>query len=192
MRRIIIFVVIGIIVVFGLTRVFSKGKSKGTNKTTASSSKAVKGKSTGAIKAKTKEEITAEQGKARQEERKRLRELRRRQREEARARRRLGYHGYGNYNYGRRTGLRGLTGRMSAKTGRPSNTILYQLKAIFIVGGQNYAMIDNRNYIIGDEVMGRKIVEILSDRITIDESGQRREVKIGESVLPNLIPSNIR
>ncbi len=189
MKRIIIFVVIGIIVIFGLTRVFSKGKSKGTNRTTGSLSKAVKGKNTGAVKAKSKEETAAEQRKARQAEKKRLRELRRQQRKEAHARRLAGYlgRGSGSYNYGRRTGVRGIRGRMSAYNSRRGKTTSNQLKAIFIVGDQYYAMIEGRNYSIGDDVMGRKIVEILSDRIIVDESGQRREVKIGESVVPNLI-----
>jgi hypothetical protein len=187
MKRIIIFVVIGIVVIFGLTRVFNKGKSKGVNKTTVSSSKAVKGKTTGAIKTKTKEEIAAEQKNARRAERKRLRELKRQQRREARARRLAGYLGRGSNNYSRRTGVRGVRGRMTAFSSRRVKTTSYQLKAIFIIGDQYYAMIEGRNYSNGDDVMGRKIVEILSDRIIIDESGQRREVKIGESVLPNLI-----
>lgn len=186
MRRIIIFIVIGIVVIFGLIRVFSKGKPKGTNKTTVSS-KVVKGKTTGAIRAKTPEQIAVERQKAHQTERKRLREIRRQQRKEMLAQRRAGYYGRGNYNNGRRRGVRGIRGRISAYSSRRGKTTSYQLKAIFIIGNQYYAMIEGRNYSIGDDVMGRKIVEILSDRIIIDESGQRREVKIGESVLPDLI-----
>jgi hypothetical protein len=193
MRRIIIFIVIGIVVIFGLTRVFSKGKSKGANKATANSARAVKGKTTGAIKAKTREEIVAEQRRVKREERKRLRELRRQQRVQARARRLAGYYGGYGYNYGRRRSVRGTRrgyGYSTSRTSRRNTNALYKLSAIFIIEGRYYAMIDNLNYTVGDAIAGRKIVEILSDRIIIDESGQNREVKVGQSVSSGLSPQS--
>lgn len=189
MRRIIVFIIVAILIIFALTKVFSKGKAKTsatkrrtTSDTLAVRTKAKKGKTAGAIKAKTKEEIALEKKQARVAERARKRELRRQKRAEARARRLAGRTAYST---GR--ARRGRRGTRSTRIGRKGSVQLYQLRAIFTVENASYALIDDRQFAKSDDIMGRKIIDILNDRIIIDEFGRTREVKIGESVLPNLI-----
>lgn len=194
MRRIIIIVIAAILVVFILTRVACKKKT--VNPATR------KGKTTGEIKPKTKAQINAEKAKAKKEERARKRELRRRQREERLARRRLygygrygyGYGTYGRYGYGRsRMRRRGYAGYWAgARTGRKSSIALYKLSAIITIDDKNFAIIDGNQYSIGDVISNRKIVDIKNDRIIIDEFGKTRQVKIGESVVPNLVTPKTR
>ena len=191
MRRIIILIVVALLAIFLLSRVFCKGKTttlKG--KVMASNpTNAKKGKTTGAIKPKTKEQTALEKQQAKKAERARKRELRKRQRAERLAKRLYGY-GYGYGRYGTtRTGRRGAIGsRLGARTGRKSSNVqLYKLSTIFTVENKNFVIIDGQQYSIDDVVQGRKIINILNDRIIIDEFGRTREVKIGESVLPSLI-----
>ena len=177
MKRIIIFVVVAGLIIFALITIFSKGKGKDSNALPAK-----KGKATGEIKPKTKAEIALERKKAETLERTRKRELRRQQRATRRARL-LGGIRYGlsslRTSRGRRTSL-----GYSSRTGRTGNVQLYKLSAIFTIENENFALIDGRQVTKGDDIMGRKIVEILSDRIVINEFGRTREVKLGESVLP--------
>jgi hypothetical protein len=186
MRRIIILIVVAILAIFLLSKVFCKGKAatlKG-KVTTSSRTKAKKGKTTGEIKPKNKEQTALEKQQAKKAERARKRELRKRQRAERLAKRLYGYGRYGTT----RTGRRGAVGsRSGARTGRKSSVQLYKLSAIFTIEGKNFALIDGQNLTIGDVVQGGKIVDILNDRIIIDEFGRTRTVKIGESVLPSLI-----
>lgn len=184
MKRIVIIIVIGIVVIFALTRLFSKPKKGTATKETTVKRTKQTAKTSGQLKTKTKEELAEEKKKARVQARALKRELRKRQRAEKRAamlRSKYG-DGYQSRVKGRRRG--GTTG---ARTGRKGTVQLYQLKAIFTVENINYALIDSRQVQKGDDIMGREIVEILTDRIIIDESGRHREVRIGESVLPNLI-----
>lgn len=187
MKKIILFAVLGILVIFLGVRLLAKPKRPSGTPSVRTGSKKT-GKTTGQIKAKTAEEIAAEKRKARKEERERRKELRRRQREERRAQRMASRYGYSQ----NRLRIRGRRGGMSTARGRKSSATLYQLRAIIIIDNTNYALIDNRQVQKGDDIMGRKIVDILSDRIVIDDAGKFREIKIGEMVFPNLMTQSKR
>lgn len=182
MRKIIIIIVIIAVLAFAGTRIFFRKKTVTTTK---------QPKTAGEIKPKTKQQLEAEKRQARREERKRKRELQKRLRAERKAarlaRRQYGYYGYRRYGYGTYRGTRrGYRGSLSAASRIKKKTQLYQLTAIFIADGKYVALIDNQQYEVGDIIQGRKIVNILSDRIVIDEYGKTKEVKIGESILPSL------
>lgn len=172
MKRIIIYVVVAGLIIFVAIKVFSKGKGKASNALSAK-----KGKVTGEIKPKTKAEIALESKKAKVLERARKRELQRQQRALR------GSIKYGLSTLRTRRGRR-TSGGYSSRTGGKGNVQLYKLSAIFTIENENFALIDGRQVTKGDDIMGRKIVEILSDRIVINEFGRIREVKLGESVLP--------
>ncbi len=177
MKRIFIFVVVAGLIIFVAIKVFSKGKGKAGNALPVK-----KGKATGEIKPKTQAEIDLERKKVKSLERARKRELRRQQRVARRARF-LGGIRYGLSSLRTRRGRRTTYG-YGARTGGKGNVQLNKLSAIFTIENENFALIDGRQVKKGDDIMGRKIVEILSDRIVINEFGRTREVKLGESVLP--------
>ncbi|MEO0077348.1 MAG: hypothetical protein ABIK19_06745 [candidate division WOR-3 bacterium] len=184
MRKIIIVIVIIALLVFAGTRIFARKK-------TAASAKPAK--TAGEIKPKTKQQLEAERRQARREERRRKRELQKRLRAERKAarlaRRTYGYYGYRRrYGYGAyRQARRGYRGSLSAASRIKRKTQLYQLTAIFVANDKYIALIDNQQYKVGDIIQGRKIINILSDRVVIDEYGKTKEVKIGESILPSLV-----
>lgn len=186
----ILFVVLGILVIVMMVTVFSKPKSgpKGSARRS--------GKTAGEIKTKSKEQIAAERRKARMEERARKRELKKRLREERRAQRLANRYGYRyGYGYSTRRRVRGMSRRGTigaARTRRGGVAQIYKLRAILNVDNIKFALIDNRQYKVGDEIMGRKIVEILDDRIVVLENNVRREVKVGEIAFPNLITRSRR
>lgn len=176
MRRIILFIILGVLVVFAFTRLFSRPKPQATAGTRKKSSDTLairtrKGKTAGQIKTKTKEELREERRRAQREERARRRELRRRQRELERMRR--------------------LSRRKRRIRSRRA-TQIYVLRAIMKIDSEKYALIDSRRMGIGEEISGRRIVEIGDDRIVIEEFGRRREVRIGESILPSVLTQKRR
>ncbi|MCX7785138.1 MAG: hypothetical protein N2201_02775 [candidate division WOR-3 bacterium] len=175
MRRIILFIVLGVLVIFAFTRLFSRPKpTGGTKKKSSSDTLAVRsrrGKTAGQIKTKTKEELREEKRRAQRAERARLRELRRRQRELERMRR-----------------LSRRKRRIRSKRAKQ----IYVLRAIMKIDSEKYALIDTRRMTIGEEISGRKIVEIGDDRIVIEEFGRRREVRMGESILPSVLTQKRR
>jgi hypothetical protein len=173
MRRLILLVISGIIATSFSCKSSQTPSRQNTNRSQTS----------GKIQPRTKQQITSEQRKARKAELKRQRELKRQQRLANLARRRAGYGYYGRgYTRGRRGGYTG-----AARTRRKTTVGVYTLTGIYTVNNEKYAIIDGQTKVKGDDVSGRKILEVLSDRIILDDNGQRREVKIGESVLPNLI-----
>lgn len=171
MRRIILFIILGVLIVFASTRLFSRSKPKanvGTRKKSSSDTLAVRaqrGRTAGQIKTKTKEELREEKRRAQREERARRREIRRRQRELER--------------------LRRLSRRRRSRSKRAKQ--IYVLRAIMKIDSEKYALIDSRRMGIGEEISGRRIVEIGDDRIIIEEFGRRREVRMGESILPSVL-----
>lgn len=184
MKKIIPFIILGIVVIFGGIRLLSKPKVPAVRNPSSRSSSTA-GRTTGQIKSKSAEEIAAEKKKIKAEERARKRELRRRQREEKRAQRLASRYGYG---YTRsRSRLRSRRGVTSSARGRRSGAGYYQLRGIISIDNVNYALIDNQQYRKGDVVMGRKIDDVQSDRILINDAGKSREVKIGEACFPNLL-----
>lgn len=172
MRRIILFIILGVLIVFASTRLFSRSKPKanvGTRKKSSSDTLAVRarrGRTAGQIKTKTKEELREEKRRAQREERARRREIRRRQRELERLRR-----------------LSRRRRRIRSKRAKQ----IYVLRAIMKIDSEKYALIDSRRMGIGEEISGRRIVEIGDDRIIIEEFGRRREVRMGESILPSVL-----
>jgi hypothetical protein len=181
MSRIILFVLSGFIAI-GFSCKSSKATSAGQNIATP--------KTSGQITPKTRGQIAAEQKKARMAEIKRQRELKRQQRLADLAKRRARYYGYGYYGRNYTRGRRGSTG--GARNARKTTQGIYVLTGIYTINNENYAIIDGQTINKGDDIQGRKIVEILTDRVIIDDNGQRREVKIGESALPTLIAPSIR
>ncbi|MBS4015440.1 MAG: hypothetical protein KGZ86_03290 [Candidatus Latescibacteria bacterium] len=186
MKKNILFVILGILIIVAAVTIFSKPKAKRAVTPATRSSR----RTTGQIRQKTKEEIAEERKKTRKEARACKREIKRRERAEKRAQRMTARYGYG-YR-GRVRDRRSRRGVMSGARGRRGAATLYRLRAIFTVDNVNYALIDNRQVKKGDEIMGRQIVDILSDRIIVNESGRNKEVKIGESAFPNLITQTRR
>lgn len=152
------------------------------------------GRTAGQIKPKTKEQIAEEKRQVQLAERKRQKELRRemlrRKREERRAQQLAGRYGerwagrYGDYSSRTRRGRRASYGSSSRQR---KTSGLYQITAIFTIEGKKYALIDARYVTAGDDIMGRKVIDILDDRIIINEYGRTREVRIGESILSSPI-----
>lgn len=94
-------------------------------------------------------------------ERKRLREERERQRD-----------------------LRRLQKQRRKKPGRKKIDGMYILQAIIIGDNTFYALIDGKQYKIGDEVGGRRIVKIEFDKITLDYFGEITTARVGEPCIP--------
>jgi Sec-independent protein translocase protein TatA len=190
MKKNILFIILGVVIIIALVVIFSKPKARRITTTSRSSRR-----TTGQITPKTKEELAAEKRKARKEERLRKRELRKRQREERKAQRLARRYSYRyGYGYSSRSRTRRSTRRsyIGATRSRRGSATLYQLRAIFTVDNIKYALIDNRQVKKGDEIMGKQIVDILTNRIIVNESGKNKEVKIGESAFPNLITQTRR
>jgi len=139
------------------------GKAGRAAKSGLASARGAKGKR-GSLKGMTPEEKAMERKQAR-EEKKRLRaEIRRKRREERLAMR-----------AGR--ALRGRnTGRKSAKRGAYDP---YTLKGT-IAG--TYALVGSRRLQVGDVIAGKRLVEVGSDRIVVEQFGSRMSVRIGEPV----------
>ncbi|MEO0072371.1 MAG: hypothetical protein ABIK10_02865 [candidate division WOR-3 bacterium] len=191
MRRILIFILIGAVLVFAALKVFRKPQVKEAAKKVTSTKSS---KTSGKITPRSKEELAAETRKRKQEERARARELRRRKREEERARRAQSRYGYYDPRlYRRRTGRRGtIYGPLGGTRARRSGSGLYVLKAVLNVGDEKVALIDSREVRVNDEVMGRKIVAIYDDRIVIAVSGQTQEIRLGESLMPQTVEGRRR
>jgi len=171
MRRIVL--IVALVVVLAVAGYMLLRPRKAPDKTTtsaesgtASKSSGTRGRTTGRIKAKTKEELKAEKKQRRKEEKRRKRELRRQQREQ---RRRL------------RAAKRGKRSRK--RGGRRGQ--LYTVSAIISLGSESYALIDGRRVMVGDIVMGRRVVAILPDRLEIEAFGRMTTVRVGESLLPS-------
>jgi len=114
----------------------------------------------GTLKATTQEDRLAERKKLRAQKQQLRRELRRKRQEERLARR------------AQRT-------RSSRRNKRGSLYDSYMLKAT--MAGQ-YAMIGTRRVGRGDVVAGKKIVEIGSDRIVVEQFGTTFTVRVGEPI----------
>lgn len=188
-KAIILFIVVIVVIFVGYQLLKPKKSASALNpsqfrqRTSTTST----GKTAGQIKTKTKEEIAEEKRQAKLAERKRRQELLRKKREERRAQQlalRYSKRRYGDYLS--RT-KRGRRASYSTSSRQKRTTGLYQVTAIFKIEGKNYALIDGRYVTIGDDIMGRKVTDILDDRIIINEYGRSREVKVGESVLPTTV-----
>ncbi|MFO7675539.1 MAG: hypothetical protein R6X12_04400 [bacterium] len=126
-----------------------------------------RGRTTGRLKPKSKAELKAEKRRVRLEERKRRREAKRRERER---RRQL------------RSAQTRRGSRRSARRGKKGQ--LYVVSAIVSLGSDSYALVDGRRVTAGDVVMGRRIVEIESDRMVVEAFGRRSTVRVGQSIVP--------
>jgi len=124
-----------------------------------------KGKS-GSLKGLTPEERAAERKRQREEKTRLKRELRRKRREEAMSRR-----------------VTGTRGRKNNKSRRGSLYDVYMLKGT--IAGR-YALIGSRRLERGDVIAGKKLVEVSSDRITLEQFGSRYTIRVGEPVERNL------
>jgi hypothetical protein len=113
----------------------------------------------GSLKAQTPDEQMSDRKRLRAEKRRLRDEARRRKREEKLAQR----------------GLR----KRGRKTGRRSLYDAYTLKGT--VAGR-YALVGNRRLETGDIIAGKKLVEVGSDRIALEQFGTRFSVRIGEPV----------
>jgi hypothetical protein len=111
--------------------------------------------------------LRAEKKARRKEERRRRREEKRREREK---RRRL------------KAARQQRGSRRKSKRGRGDQS--YVVTAIVSLGNDSYALVDGRRVSEGDVVMGRRIVEIRSDRMVVDAFGRRQTVRVGESLMP--------
>lgn len=176
MRRIV--PILAIVVVLGIAGYFllrPKGASRRSSRSSSSDTSSTKtgsrsrraGRTTGRVRPKTKKELRAEKKARRKEERRRLREEKRRQREQ---RRRL------------KAARQKRGSRKKSKRGRGDQG--YVVTAIVSLGDESYALVDGRRVAEGDVVMGRRIVEIRSDRVVIDAFGRRQSVRVGESLMP--------
>ncbi|MCS7258625.1 MAG: hypothetical protein NZ601_04585 [candidate division WOR-3 bacterium] len=183
MRRFIVFILIGAVLVFAALRVFKKPSVKAAAQKVTSQKSS---KTAGKITPRSKEELAAERKKRKAEERARARELRRQKREQERARRLQSRYGYGYYGYRNpRVGRRGFRyGILGSARSRKTGSGFYVLKAILEVGNEKVALIDGREVRINEEIMGRKVTAIYDDRIIISVSGQTKEIKLGESLIP--------
>lgn len=172
MRRIVLIIVLVVAVgvaAFFLLRPRRPAGGTGTASTDTSAGRSTRrssrrARTSGRIQPRSKKELRAERKRRRKEERLRKREARRREREQRQrlreARRRHG----------------------SKRRGRKGN--LYVVRAIVSLGSESYALVDGRRVGIGDVVMGRRVVEILPDRLEIEAFGRRSSVRVGESLLP--------
>ncbi|MFO7638527.1 MAG: hypothetical protein R6X14_04370 [bacterium] len=135
--------------------------------TRTSSRRSGRSRVAGRVRPRTKAELRAERKTARRAERQRKREAKRRERERRRqlkaARSRRG---------SRRSGRRGKKGQ------------LYTVSAIVSLGSDSYALVDGRRVMVGDVIMGRRIVEIGADRVIVEAFGRRSTVRVGQSIVP--------
>ncbi len=74
--------------------------------------------------------------------------------------------------------------RQKKKKSRKKKVGMYILQAIVMVENTPYALIDGKQYKVGDEIMGRRIVKIESDKITLDYFGEITTVRVGEGCVP--------
>lgn len=116
----------------------------------------------GSLKGLTPEEIKAERKRMRDEKRRLREEIRRKKREEKLALR-------ATRGRGRRSGARR----------RGSLYDAYTLKGT--IAGR-YALVGTRRLERGDVIAGKKVIEIGSDRITLEQFGTRFSVRVGEQV----------
>lgn len=131
-----------------------------------------RGRTAGRVSPRSRAEVRAETRAARKEERHRKREARRRERERRR-----------QLRLARRDTRRSATGRRrSSRRGRRGQ--LYVVSAIVSLGDESYALVDGRRVAVGDVVMGRRIVEIRPDRVSVEAFGRRSTVRVGESIVP--------
>lgn len=80
----------------------------------------------------------------------------------------------------RRSGERTTKLSRSAREAKTRVEAGYVLEGIFVDDrGERYALIGGRKARTGDVVAGRKIQEIQTDRVSVEYSGTRYEVKIG-------------
>jgi len=49
-------------------------------------------------------------------------------------------------------------------------------------GGQRLAVIEGRQYKAGDEVRGRRLVEVRQDEVLVDYHGKTYTVRVGQSL----------
>ncbi|MEO0089081.1 MAG: hypothetical protein ABIK56_00935 [candidate division WOR-3 bacterium] len=167
MRRIITILILVFILIFVGSRILKKKPVQQAVKKTqevAEGSKRARraGRKTGGLEKrekKSKEERRKER-ELRKLERKRLKEERKRQRE-----------------------LQKLQ-RQKKKRSRKKKAGMYILQAIVTVENTPYALIDGKQYKVGDEIMGRRIVKIDSDKITLDYFGEITTVRVGEGCVP--------
>lgn len=125
----------------------------------------------GTLKGMTAAEKDTERKRIREEKKRLKKELQRKRREERLA---------------QRASLR--RGRQR-RSGRRSLYDAYTLKGT--VAG-TYALVGTRRLERGDVVAGKKIVEIGSDRISLEQYGQRFTVRLGEPVDPGVLTSGRR
>lgn len=167
MRKIIGILILVFILIFVGSRVLKKKPVQQVVKKTqevAEGSKRARraGKKTGSLERrekKSKEEKKRER-ELKKLEKKRLKEERKRQRELEKLR------------------------RQQKKKSRKKKVGMYILQAIVTVENTPYALIDGKQYKVGDEIMGRRIVKIESDKITLDYFGEIITVRIGEGCVP--------
>ncbi|MCX7836547.1 MAG: hypothetical protein N2323_01120 [candidate division WOR-3 bacterium] len=169
MRKIITLLILVFILVFVGSRLLRKKPVqeavKKTQEIAEGTSRQAKraGKRTGSLEKrerKSKEERRKER-ELRRLERQRLREERRRQRE-----------------------LQKLERERKRRSRKRRTVGMHILQAIVTVENTPYALIDGKQYKVGDEIMGRRIVKIESDRILLDYFGEITSVRVGEGCIP--------
>uniref|UniRef100_A0A7V5XZQ1 Uncharacterized protein n=1 Tax=candidate division WOR-3 bacterium TaxID=2052148 RepID=A0A7V5XZQ1_UNCW3 len=167
MRRIITILILIFILIFVGTRVFKKKPVKEVKKTVemAKKRKAARRaeKKAGGLEKrekKSKEERRKER-ELKKLEKKRLKEERKRQRELAKLQR-----------------------QQRKKRSKKKTAGMYILQAIITTDNNYYALIDGKQYKIGDEVGGRRIVKIEADKITLDYFGEITTARVGEPCVP--------
>jgi len=169
-RRGIILLIIVVVLIFLGYRVLSKPgrRPAATRKTTDTLAAGRRvGRRAGTLeRRRTSREERRLERKRKREERKRLREERKRRRMEERMRKRA----------------------IRQRKGRKYGYNI--LQAIFYSEGGSYVIIDGKTYKVGDEISGRKIVRIEKERIIIEDHGEQKPVKVGESLTP--ISASIR
>jgi hypothetical protein len=114
----------------------------------------------GTLQGQTPEQRMAEKKRLREEQRRLKQELRRRKREE-------------------RLAQQGAKKRGKGRSGKRSSYDAYTLKGT--VAG-TYALIGSRRLERGDVIAGKKIIEIGSDRVVLEQFGTRSTVVLGEPV----------
>jgi len=166
MRRIITILILIFVLIFVGTRIFKKKPVKAVKKTVemAEKSRTARraGKKTGGLEKrekKSKEEKRKER-ELRKLEKKRLKEERKRQRELAKLQ------------------------KQRKKKSKKKTAGMYILQAIIATDNTYYALIDGKQYKIGDEVGGRRIVRIEADKITLDYFGEITTARVGEPCVP--------
>lgn len=135
------------------------GKARGTVASARRALRGAKGKR-GSVKTMSPDEVAQERKRLREEKRRLREELRRKRREERLAQRTLG--------------------RRAKRTG--SKRSLYDAYILKATIAGRYALIGSRRLERGDVIAGKKLVEVGSDRIVLEQFGNRFGVRIGEPV----------